>query len=149
MLDGFAAEAVSSNGGHEVHVALDAETSDRLVKLFHSIGWWVRDNGNGSSCQVYFGERPYTLVAADGQPDDPTRFLLERTIQLQTALDTRIVIEQAKGVLRERFGLSVDEAFELLRRAARGSGTKIHTMADQIVSSRETPPAVQRVLDRH
>jgi hypothetical protein len=123
-LDGLPARVASENGVHEVHVELDAETSERLVTLFNSIGLWVSDRDE-ASCQVLFGDRSYTLLAVDGQPNDPTRFLLERTIQLQTALDTRIVIEQAKGVLAERLRLPIGEAFELLRRAARTSSQKI------------------------
>jgi hypothetical protein len=144
VLDGLPARVVSDNGVHEVHVGLDAETSERLVSLFNAIGRWVNDR-NEASCQVLFGDRPYTLLAVDGRPNDPTQFLLERTIQLQTALDTRIVIEQAKGVLAERLGLPVGEAFELLRRAARTSSQKIHALAEQVVSSRETPEAIRRV----
>ena len=146
-LEGFPASVVSENGMHEVQVQLDAETGEHLVNLFNSIGRWVTDSKQ-ASCQVFFGDRPYTLLAVDGQPNDPTQFLLERTIQLQTALDTRIVIEQAKGVLAERFGLAVADAFELLRRAARTSGQKIHALAEQVVSSRETPEIVQRLRSR-
>jgi AmiR/NasT family two-component response regulator len=39
--------------------------------------------------------------------------------QLQRALDARVVIEQAKGALVAREGLSEQEAFERLRRQAR------------------------------
>jgi hypothetical protein len=145
-LGGFAAEAVCENDSHEVHVTLDAESSELLLTLFNAIGQWVTE-GKADSCQVFFGDRPYTLLAVDDSLGDPTQFLLERTIQLQTALDTRIVIEQAKGVLAERFGLPLTDAFELLRRAARSSGAKIHILAEEIVSSPETPEVVQRVLN--
>jgi ANTAR domain len=41
----------------------------------------------------------------------PQPFLLERTIQLQTALDSRIVIEEAKAILAERESPTPTEAF--------------------------------------
>ena len=47
------------------------------------------------------------------------RTLRVRNQQLEQALSSRIVIEQAKGVLVERLALTPDEAFELIRTAAR------------------------------
>src|SRR3954454_1398331 len=73
---------------------------------------------------------------------------LKRIEELQEALESRIVIEQAKGVLRERFGWDVDEAFEILRYAARSSRTKIHELAGTIVDSDETPQAIVVALAR-
>lgn len=49
--------------------------------------------------------------------------------QLQGALDSRILIEQAKGKLAERAGISIPEAFGRLRDHARRSRTKIHDVA--------------------
>ena len=146
-LDGFNATVVTDGNSPEVHVLMDAGTSERLVDLFNSIGKWVTD-AQSESCQVFFGDNPYTLLAVDGHANDPTQFLLERTIQLQTALDTRVVIEQAKGILAERYRLPVDEAFDLLRTSARSNGRKIHDLAAAVVSSQETPEEVQRLLDR-
>jgi AmiR/NasT family two-component response regulator len=70
----------------------------------------------------------------------------ERRAQLQHALDSRIVIEQAKGVLIERYGLPPDAAFELLRRAARRSRTKIHDLAREVVATRTSPPPIEEAL---
>jgi hypothetical protein len=68
-----------------------------------------------------------------------TSVLARRASQLQEALDTRIVIEQAKGVLAERYGIGVDDAFRILRRAARSNRVRIHDLAARVVASRETP----------
>ncbi len=75
-----------------------------------------------------------------------TTVLAERGAQLQQALDSRIVIEQAKGVLIERYALTPEDAFELLRRAARRSRTKIHDLARDVVASRTSPPAIEESL---
>lgn len=72
------------------------------------------------------------------------RKLASRAAELQTALDSRVVIEQAKGLLAERFGVSVEEAFTLLRLAARSNHLELHSLAAQIVVSRATPPEVRR-----
>jgi GAF domain-containing protein len=54
--------------------------------------------------------------------------------QLSHALDSRVVVEQAKGVLAERLGCSVDEAFEVLRRHARRHQTKLQQVAERVVA---------------
>jgi AmiR/NasT family two-component response regulator len=72
--------------------------------------------------------------------------LTERNRQLERALESRIVIEQAKGVLAERLALAPDEAFEVIRRAARTHRLRIHAVSADIVASRETPAAVVAAL---
>jgi hypothetical protein len=56
--------------------------------------------------------------------------------QLQTALNSRIVIEQAKGFLAERLAVSVDTAFSLLRGYARDHNRKLTAVAADIVEGR-------------
>ncbi len=53
--------------------------------------------------------------------------------QLQQALTSRIVIEQAKGILAGERGLRVDDAFELLRKHARRNGASLSSVADAVV----------------
>jgi GAF domain-containing protein len=57
----------------------------------------------------------------------------ELAAQLQRALDARVVIEQAKGVLMSREGLSEVDAFERLRRQARSQQRRVADVATEIV----------------
>ena len=52
---------------------------------------------------------------------------------LQRALNTRIVVEQAKGVLSERGGLPMEATFELLRSYARSNNLKLSEVAQSVV----------------
>lgn len=70
----------------------------------------------------------------------------KKATQLQLALDSRIVIEQAVGMLAERFTLTVEEAFELLRRAARDSRRDLRGVSAELTGSRLTPDAVTAAL---
>jgi AmiR/NasT family two-component response regulator len=72
----------------------------------------------------------------------------ERTAHLQRALDSRLVIEQAKGILAERFELGVEEAFELLRRASRSHRMRLRELATTVVAEPETPPEILATLER-
>ena len=56
--------------------------------------------------------------------------------QLQHALDSRILIEQAKGVLATTMSTSVDEAFAVLRRYARERNLPLRQVADDVVGRR-------------
>jgi GAF domain-containing protein len=63
--------------------------------------------------------------------------------QLQHALNSRIVIEQAKGVLAERNGVDMDAAFAALRRYARNHNRKLSELAMDVVRGQIDPTAVQ------
>ena len=54
--------------------------------------------------------------------------------QLQAALDSRIAIEQAKGLLSERLGTTTEEAFEQLRRYARSHNLLLANAAVDLVA---------------
>ena len=55
---------------------------------------------------------------------------------LRSALASRITVDQAKGVVRARFGASVDASFRLLRRYAQQRGEHITEVARQLVTDR-------------
>jgi hypothetical protein len=58
--------------------------------------------------------------------------------QLQTALNTRLIIEQAKGVLAERGSLDMDRAFNLLRAHARRTNQRLADLARAVVGGADT-----------
>jgi GAF domain-containing protein len=72
--------------------------------------------------------------------------------QLNSALNSRVLIEQAKGVLAERLGISVEHAFLRLRAHARSHNLRLVTVAQQVIDNHlviealaprppKTPPA--------
>ena len=58
--------------------------------------------------------------------------------QLQAALNSRVIIEQAKGKLAERLGVDMDQAFSLLRDRARVSNRRLSDLAGAFVDGTET-----------
>lgn len=58
----------------------------------------------------------------------------ETTAQLQQALDSRVIIEQAKGLLAGERGISVDDAFQVLRAHARNRGASLRDVANAVVN---------------
>lgn len=59
--------------------------------------------------------------------------------QLQYALDARVIIEQAKGVIAGERGISPTEAFELLRKEARSKNKKLRDVATEVLERGHGP----------
>jgi transcriptional regulator with GAF, ATPase, and Fis domain len=57
--------------------------------------------------------------------------------QLQTALNSRVIIEQAKGVIAERRHLDMDQSFTLLRGTARTNNRRLSDLARAVVDGSE------------
>jgi len=57
----------------------------------------------------------------------------EEADQLRGALKSRVVIEQAKGMIAARQDIGVDEAFQRLRKHARDNNLRIHDVAARVV----------------
>jgi len=85
-------------------------------------------------------------TAALGRLLSVTQATYERRAQLEHALQSRVAIEQAKGIVAERYGLEPDEAFELIRRAARNHRVKLHDLVRAIRPGVESPPELVAVL---
>jgi GAF domain-containing protein len=54
--------------------------------------------------------------------------------QLSNALNTRVVIEQAKGVVAERNGVDMEQAFQLLRNHARNHNLRLADVAGGVIA---------------
>ena len=97
--------------------------------------------GNGNARLELDGE--LSRSALEGAPPNElvavAQTLLIRNRQLEYALESRVVIEQAKGILAERYRLDMDAAFDVLRKAARSNRVRIHTLAADVVASAATP----------
>jgi len=99
------------------------------------------DGGGGETSAPELALEIDQLVAyADAQQ--------QKVNELQAALDARVPIEQAIGMLAERFDLRFVEAFELLRSAARNSGRDVRSIAEELRISRRTPLEIADVLPR-
>ena len=62
---------------------------------------------------------------------------VERAEHLQAALDSRAVIDQAKGILMERHKLTADRAFQALARVSMETNTKVRDVAKRMVETGE------------
>ena len=70
---------------------------------------------------------------------DEAQRLAVTVTQLEHALASRVMVEQAIGVLAERHRLRPRDAFDLLRGAARSRGQRITDMAQDVVASTANP----------
>ena len=67
---------------------------------------------------------------------------------LRSALAGKVMVEQAKGLLRERLDVSIAQASILLRQYARSSGTHLTELARQLMSEPGSRPALLAELTR-
>jgi GAF domain-containing protein len=112
----------------------------------HAVPLRLRNNVIGT-LNLFFGE-PGALTEEDesvaqGLADVATIGILqERAIregsqareQLQRALDSRVLIEQAKGVVAQQRDVGMDAAFKTIRDYARFNGRNLRDVADEIVN---------------
>ncbi len=84
-------------------------------------------------------------IAAQALADVATISILQQRLaeeseiaqsQLQRALDSRVIIEQAKGFLAQRRGLDMDAAFTLIRSHARSTQSRLGDVAADVIADR-------------
>ncbi|QKJ18861.1 GAF and ANTAR domain-containing protein [Microbacterium hominis] len=126
--------------------AADARASG--FSAIHAIPLRLRDSTLGSL--NLFREESGALDAADAASaralaDIATISILQQRrveeselaqAQLQRALDSRVIIEQAKGYLAQRQDIDMDEAFSRIRNHARSTQTRISVVAADVVAGR-------------
>ena len=135
----FAAEALAA-GFHSVH-ALPMRLRGTVIgalNLFH----------------IEPGEmRQADVAAAQAMADVATIGVLQHRAALETqvlneqlnhALNSRIVIEQAKGIIAERKGLNMEQAFSTLRNHARSHNRRLVDVARDIIDGALAASALDR-----
>ena len=65
----------------------------------------------------------------------------------EAAYERRAQLEQAKGVLAERYSLELDQAFDLIRRASRSNRMKLHDLVRKIRPGEPTPDELAAELE--
>ena len=114
----------------------------------------VADDGIVGAVNVYAADAPddrdrhvLDLLAAQASAAIANARVFESTAQLadqlSTALESRAVIEQAKGVLMALQHCDEDQAFDILRRASQRSNKKLRDVAAELIAGtrpRRTPP---------
>jgi len=84
---------------------------------------------------------PHRIPPGLEKPDetDEAARLAVTVAQLEHALAARVRVEQAIGVLAERYRLRPRAAFDLLRKASRARGTRVTELAHDVVASTANP----------
>ena len=80
---------------------------------------------------------PYAAVATGNLY--AYRSALDEVENMRIALRTRAVIDQAKGILMERYKLTADQAFQMLARESMNTNQKVQAIAERIVRTGEMP----------
>jgi GAF domain-containing protein len=80
---------------------------------------------------------PYAAVALGNMQDYQTAKDLAHNMEI--ALESRAVIDQAKGILMERHKLTADQAFQLLVERSSRTNVKLHGIAEELVRTGELP----------
>ena len=61
---------------------------------------------------------------------------------MRSALTSRVIVEQAKGLLRETLDISVEDAFTQLRTYARANGEHLTDIARRLMADRHARPVL-------
>jgi transcriptional regulator with GAF, ATPase, and Fis domain len=124
--------AALAAGFASVH-ALPMRLRDRMLGALGLFGTTV---GSLSSDDLSLGQALADVASVALVQDKVTSDQKSVNEQLQTALTSRIVLEQAKGVLAQQGSLQMEEAFAMLRRYARTNNLRLTAVAEAVVARR-------------
>ena len=120
---------------HDVHSTLSIPVVSKDARL-GALNFYSHDEGAFDANDVTLGTAfaaQAAIVVSNAEAYWSARALAE---QLTQALETRVVIEQAKGLLMST-GVTGDEAFALLRKASQRENRKLHLVAGELVAEAE------------
>lgn len=135
-------DVAHAGGRWPVFAAKAAETGVRAVCAFPlhlrdtpvgALNAFRYDGGSFQERDLHVGQALADVATIGVVQERAVREAHERSQQLQAALDSRVLIEQAKGVLAERRAVDVGAAFEMLRRHARNHSRSIREVCRDII----------------
>jgi transcriptional regulator with GAF, ATPase, and Fis domain len=126
----FAAAAAQAGFG-AVH-ALPMRLRDQVIG---ALNLFSADTGPLGQADLRIGQALADVATIGLLQEQNVRRAETLAEQLQAALNSRVIIEQAKGRLAERLGLNMDQAFALLRDHARNTNQRLTDMARHIIDS--------------
>ena len=133
----FAAEALAA-GFHAVH-ALPMRLRGTVIgalNLFHVEPGEMR-KADVDAAQAFADVATITILQHRAATEAH-----ELNEQLNGALNTRVVIEQAKGIVAERQGLDMEQAFATLRNHARNHNLRLVDVAKDVIGGSLAPPGL-------
>jgi hypothetical protein len=148
---------VAEAGGHRaasgVATDLDEIPLNTVVVRRTVAGWRVESDCSDGTAEpvddLYEAMVLADLLAGDirpgprppraAEPQDQVERLRQSVRQLEHALAARVRIEQAIGVLAERWRSTPREAFERLRKVARSLGRRVHDLGGDVIASITDP----------
>ena len=115
-------------GMHSI-LSVRLHTSAETLGALNIYSRGVREFSDDDVAQAHiFGQHASVALATAKREDG-----------LRKAVDSRTAIGQAQGILMERFGLTVDQAFAVLRRYSQTYNVKLRSVADRLIETRELP----------
>ncbi|MFD0837652.1 GAF and ANTAR domain-containing protein [Williamsia serinedens] len=132
---------------------VDRVTAELPIRSTMSIQLWVTDNEMGAlnlhsdqvdafdfdTGQLALNLATHAAIALSGARRDQ---------QFRSALASRDIIGQAKGMLMERFDIDAVSAFELLKRLSQDTNAALRDVATQLVDADHPTPPAQEDLSR-